>query len=153
MFAIRASDVEKFMKLSLERLSLQYVDMYLVHNSVGIMRPAEDKYELAWNADGTLKLDVNTDHISTWKVRVQHFKKILYQSDLKLKLWQEMEAQVKAGRARSIGLSNFNESQILRVLNHAEIKPSNLQVNAQIKLKRHYCDILFCEFACFKLLF
>lgn len=39
-----------------------------------------------------------------------------------------MEAQVKAGRARSIGLSNFNDSQILNVYNNAEIKPSNLQV-------------------------
>lgn len=40
-----------------------------------------------------------------------------------------MEKQVKAGRAKSIGLSNFNEDQIMEVWKNAEIKPSNLQVN------------------------
>jgi alcohol dehydrogenase (NADP+) len=46
-----------------------------------------------------------------------------------------MEAQVKAGRTRSIGISNFNESQILNILNSAEIKPSNLQVCNVIYIK------------------
>lgn len=40
-----------------------------------------------------------------------------------------MEKQVKLGRTRSIGLSNFNEDQILAIWENAEIKPSNLQVN------------------------
>lgn len=40
-----------------------------------------------------------------------------------------MEAQVKKGKIKSIGLSNFTETQILNVLNNSEIKPSNLQVN------------------------
>ena len=39
-----------------------------------------------------------------------------------------MEKQVKAGRTRSIGVSNFNQTQILNVYDNAEIKPSNLQV-------------------------
>ena len=39
-----------------------------------------------------------------------------------------MEKQVKAGRTKSIGLSNFNESQIQNILNNSEIKPANLQV-------------------------
>ena len=39
-----------------------------------------------------------------------------------------MERLVKIGRIRSIGLSNFNKSQILRIIDNAEIKPSNLQV-------------------------
>lgn len=39
-----------------------------------------------------------------------------------------MERQVKAGRTKSIGLSNFNQSQIENILNNSEIKPSNLQV-------------------------
>jgi alcohol dehydrogenase (NADP+) len=40
-----------------------------------------------------------------------------------------MEEQVKNGLAKSIGLSNFNKSQIANVYKNAEIKPSNLQVN------------------------
>lgn len=42
---------------------------------------------------------------------------------------QELEKQVKAGRAKSIGLSNFNQSQVSNVYDNAEIKPSNLQVS------------------------
>lgn len=34
-----------------------------------------------------------------------------------------------AGRAKAIGLSNFNERQIERVVANATIKPANLQVN------------------------
>jgi alcohol dehydrogenase (NADP+) len=39
-----------------------------------------------------------------------------------------MEAQVAAGRTKAIGLSNFNERQIERVVANATIKPANLQV-------------------------
>lgn len=40
-----------------------------------------------------------------------------------------MEEQVRLGRTKSIGLSNFNEDQILTIWENAQIKPSNLQVN------------------------
>lgn len=46
-----------------------------------------------------------------------------------------MEKQVKAGRIRSIGMSNFNEDQILDVYNNSEIKPSNVQVIKKILSK------------------
>lgn len=39
-----------------------------------------------------------------------------------------MEKQVAKGRVKSIGLSNFNEAQILEVYKNAQIKPANLQV-------------------------
>ena len=39
-----------------------------------------------------------------------------------------MEKMVEKGYTKSIGLSNFNESQILEIINNAYIKPSNLQV-------------------------
>lgn len=42
-----------------------------------------------------------------------------------------MEKQVKAGRARSIGLSNFDQNQIQKIYESAEIKPANLQVILQ----------------------
>jgi len=45
---------------------------------------------------------------------------------------QEMEKQVKLGRTRSIGLSNFNEEQIMAIWESAQIKPSNLQVSVEI---------------------
>lgn len=42
-----------------------------------------------------------------------------------------MEEQVDQGRAKTIGLSNFNIRQIQTVWNSARIKPSCLQVEIQ----------------------
>lgn len=48
-------------------------------------------------------------------------------------MFQEMEKQVRKGRTKSIGLSNFNEKQILNIWENAQIKPSNLQVGLTCK--------------------
>lgn len=42
-----------------------------------------------------------------------------------------MEEQVQSGRAKTIGLSNFNIKQIQRVWDSATIKPASLQVEIQ----------------------
>lgn len=42
--------------------------------------------------------------------------------------WKAMEELVRAGLTKSIGLSNFNSTQIQRILNIAEIKPVVNQV-------------------------
>lgn len=74
MHANNAVDVEKFLKLSLEALSFQYVDMYLIHNPVGLARVEKDgKYELVWNDDGSIKIDETTDLVAVWKVRALIF--------------------------------------------------------------------------------
>lgn len=39
-----------------------------------------------------------------------------------------MEEQQDKGRTRSIGISNFNKTQIQRILDNSRIKPSNLQI-------------------------
>ncbi|KAG7200077.1 hypothetical protein KM043_000523 [Ampulex compressa] len=111
----RASDVEKFIKLSLEKLGLDYLDMYLIHMPF-TFKLDDASYAPATNKDGTFALDTNTDPISVWKA---------------------MEQQAKKGRAKSIGLSNFNEAQILEVWEHADIKPSNLQVELHAYLQQN----------------
>ena len=65
-----------------------------------------------------------------------------------------MEAQVDAGRVKSIGLSNFNSQQIERIVKSARIKPANLQVELhayfQQKKLREVCfkhGISVCAFA------
>ena len=65
-----------------------------------------------------------------------------------------MEAQVDAGRVKSIGLSNFNSQQIERIVKSARIKPANLQVelHAQFQQKslRDCCEkhgITICAYA------
>ncbi|KAK0164556.1 hypothetical protein PV328_003171 [Microctonus aethiopoides] len=119
-FGNRPEDVEKYIKLSLEKLQLDYVDMYLIHSPFGFVQDEKGCAPLVEN--GIYKLDHDTNHVAVWK---------------------EMEKQVKAGRAKSIGLSNFNEDQIMEVWKNAEIKPSNLQVEVhayhQQKSLRDFC--------------
>ena len=47
-----------------------------------------------------------------------------------------MEEQVEAGRAKNIGLSNYNIAQISTVLKTAKIKPANLQVEMHVYLQQ-----------------
>lgn len=47
-----------------------------------------------------------------------------------------MEEQVDAGRTKSIGLSNFNEKQIKRVLANARIPPASLQIELHINMQQ-----------------
>lgn len=72
LYGVRAADVEKFLKLSLENLGLQYIDMYLIHFPMGIIQ-AKNRYGFATNKDGSVAIDEKTDHISTWKVKTVHF--------------------------------------------------------------------------------
>lgn len=66
----RASDVDKFLEIQLNRLQTPYVDLYLIHVPFGFicdhktLTPKVDD-------DGNYELDMNTDHIETWKVGYQ----------------------------------------------------------------------------------
>ncbi|VDI58346.1 Hypothetical predicted protein [Mytilus galloprovincialis] len=51
--------------------------------------------------------------------------------------WKGMEELVDAGMADNIGLSNFNKSQIERILQNARIKPCNLQVVLRFIIQRN----------------
>ncbi|XP_014291956.3 aldo-keto reductase family 1 member A1, partial [Halyomorpha halys] len=59
-------------------------------------------------------------------------------------LWKGMEAQVDAGRTKSIGLSNFNQNQIKRILDSCRIPPANLQVELHIYLQQKEL-VSFCK--------
>ena len=64
---MRGSAVEGYLKLSLEKLGLEYVDMYLIHKPFGFVKD-KYKHEPALNADGTVQLDLETNHVDIWKV-------------------------------------------------------------------------------------
>jgi alcohol dehydrogenase (NADP+) len=64
---MKASEVESYLKLSLERLNLQYVDMYLIHKPFGFVKD-KYKYEAAKYNNGSVILDLETDHNLIWKV-------------------------------------------------------------------------------------
>ncbi|MCP9257089.1 Oxidoreductase, aldo/keto reductase family protein [Dirofilaria immitis] len=70
---------------------------------------AADKYKLLLE-DGHVVPEL-VDHLETWKV---------------------LEKLHKEGILKAIGLSNFNEEQIQNILDHATVKPHNLQVEAHI---------------------
>ncbi|CAH1363923.1 unnamed protein product [Tenebrio molitor] len=110
----RAGDVARFLKMSLEKLQLTYVDLYLIHMPFSF-RCNEASFAPLTNEDGSFSLDVDSDIICTW---------------------QAMEEQVESGLARTIGLSNFNGEQIERVYNSAKVKPAVLQVELHAYLQQ-----------------
>lgn len=54
-----------------------------------------------------------------------------------------MEKAVKDGLTKSIGLSNFNEKQVAALLQHANIRPTTLQVELHLYFQqpqlRRFC--------------
>mmetsp|Transcript_32462 Transcript_32462/g.92507 ORF Transcript_32462/g.92507 Transcript_32462/m.92507 type:complete len:295 (+) Transcript_32462:55-939(+) len=81
---------------SLRDLKLDYVDLYLVHSAVGV--------------DASAGLDALGRKVRA-KVPVH-------------KLWQDMEALVRTGKAKSIGVSNWSCLQIADLMLYAEIPPA-----------------------------
>ncbi|XP_030765036.1 1,5-anhydro-D-fructose reductase-like [Sitophilus oryzae] len=112
-FGSRPSDVERFLKLSLQRLQTDYVDLYLMHMPFSFHLNETTLSPLV-NEDGSFSLD-NVDFVDTWKV---------------------MEEQVQKGLVKAIGVSNFNAEQLQRLYNNSEIKPAVLQVEMHAYLQQ-----------------
>jgi alcohol dehydrogenase (NADP+) len=122
MYGVHPDRVEFFMKTSLENLQLDYVDLYLVHF------PAGTKFDE-----------------STRKQKVNEKKEPVFEGKTdQAAVWKKMEEQVDAGRAKTIGLSNYNISQIETVLKSARIKPSTLQIEIHVFLQQNAL-IDFCH--------
>ncbi|CAG7838232.1 unnamed protein product [Allacma fusca] len=93
-----------FLRLSLERLQLSYVDLYLIHVPFGFSYTSDETIPFK---DGKVVNDMNTDLIG---------------------VWEEMEEAVRLGLTKSVGVSNFNEEQVQRICKVAQITPVNVQV-------------------------
>lgn len=117
----RPSGVDKWLKKSLNDLQLDYLDMYLIHTPFTFKDVEGDLHPV--NENGEIQLDMTTDHVAVWK---------------------EMEKQVVAGRTRAIGLSNFNISQITRILNVVTVPISNLQIELHVYFQQNEL-VAFCE--------
>lgn len=99
--------VDRFLKSSLRRLQLDYVDLYLVHWPLGLKYISEEKL-MPMDESGNVIYDTTTDLEAVWK---------------------EMERHVESGEVKNIGISNFNEKQIERIMKIAKIRPANHQVH------------------------
>ena len=99
------------MEQTLLDLQLECLDLYLVHWPQAFQHIDGSTRSFPRDSDGNMQYDLETSLEATWGA---------------------MEALVAAGKTKSIGLSNFNASQIQAILDCATIKPAVLQVEAHV---------------------
>ena len=100
----KRSSVVEAMKLSLNNLGLDYLDLALVHWPLSLKQGTGFLWPLDQNNQ---TYDINISVVETWR---------------------GMEDAYKLGLAKSIGVSNFNSEQLTRVLKQTAIKPVVNQV-------------------------
>lgn len=118
--ANRPKDVERYLRKSLADLQLDYIDLYLIHVPMAV--PETDGPFLT-DDEGLIIVDRDTSLTD---------------------VWYKMEEMVDLGLTKSIGLSNFNESQIQRILDDSRIPPAVLQIEVHLYMQQH--DLVdFCK--------
>lgn len=98
--------VERSCRISLQRLGLEYIDLYLIHTPWGLEYTGDNDIEKN-------KAASNVDYLDTWK---------------------SMENLVNLGLVKSIGVSNFNQKQCERILENCTIPPSVNQIECHPEL-------------------
>ena len=112
--AMQAGKVEKYLRKSLKNLGLDYVDLYLVHGPFGLVEKTDtDVFPMQ---DGKMVMDFSTDLIAIWKA---------------------MEKMVSLGLAKSVGISNFTEKQIRKIVSNAKIPPAVHQVECHVYFQQN----------------
>jgi alcohol dehydrogenase (NADP+) len=102
----RPERVEPAFQASLDRLRLNYLDLYLIHTPFAF-QPGEEHDPRDENGN------------------------VIYDPDVTLlDTWSAMESLVDRGECRAIGLSDVNLSQLLPIYESARIKPAVVQVES-----------------------
>lgn len=113
LWCTRHDKVEESLKQTLKNLQLEYLDLYLIH------------FPEAFPA-GAREEDIVSGKYALADVPIKD-------------TWSAMEAMVKKGLVKSIGVSNFAISELRALLSYATIRPAVNQVevhpyNANVKL-------------------
>ncbi|XP_061167168.1 aldo-keto reductase family 1 member B10-like [Saccostrea echinata] len=103
--------VKRSIEISLKKLQLSYVDLYLIHGPIPLEYDGNDNNIFPLTEDGGWKIAEKSDLLGTWKA---------------------MEKLVDFGLTKSVGVSNFSISQIERICKMAEHKPVTNQVECHI---------------------
>ncbi|XP_059472849.1 aldo-keto reductase family 1 member B1-like [Neocloeon triangulifer] len=124
--------VEEGLRTTLKDLKLDYLDLYLIHFPVGFKQQSGSTS--ARDANNVI-ITTDRDYVDTWRA---------------------MEKLVEKKLVRSIGVSNFNEEQIDRILKNCSIKPATNQVECHPYLIQkslsEYCNkngIIFTAYSPF----
>ncbi|OAJ53749.1 dehydrogenase [Paraburkholderia ginsengiterrae] len=126
----RPERVEPAFEASLERLGLDYLDLYLIHTPFAF-QPGDEQDPRDENGD------------------------VLYDKGVTLlDTWRAMEDLVDHGRCRAIGLSDISLNEMLPLYESARIKPAVVQIEAHPYLPEtellEFCkerEIVFLAFA------
>jgi len=101
--------VAKNCELSLKNLRTDYIDLYIMH------------FPMAWKGDENFKAMID-------QTDPREKKRHLVEDVDYVDTWRAMEELVRQGKVKSIGVSNFNEFQLNRLLQNSTIKPANNQI-------------------------
>src|SRR3984885_11353939 len=126
----RPERVELAFEASLDRLGLNYLDLYLIHTPIAF-QPGDEQDPRDQN--GNILYDRVVTLLDTWRA---------------------MESLVDRGKCRAIGLSDIGLQELLPIYESARIKPAVVQVEAHPYLPEtellEFCkqnDIVFLAFA------
>src|ERR1700735_332595 len=126
----RPERVERAFESSLDRLRLEYLDLYLIHTPFAF-KPGDEQDPR--DQSGNIIYDDGVTLLDTWRA---------------------MESLVDHGKCRAIGLADIGQDRLLLLYESARIKPAVIQVEAHPYLPEtellEFCkqkDIVFLAFA------
>ncbi|CAO1625168.1 unnamed protein product [Jaminaea pallidilutea] len=117
--------VETGLDATLRDLGTDYLDLYLMHWPVAFRNPKGSELASLKSQDG------------------RPIENHILSGDL-IQTWKSLEAMVKKGKVRNIGISNFNIRRVEELLKNAEINPvaNQVEVNWGVPNNEllHYCE-------------